>query len=116
MVSSGFAFLLTGILHEIIEQRNIKKWTSIFVIFGVNPMLVFFFSGIIPRALNMIKIPMVGDPEHTELGLISYVYRQAIQPFFTDLRWSSLAGAMVYLLIWFVILYLFKRKNIIFKV
>jgi predicted acyltransferase len=116
LLSSGFAFLFTGILHEIIEQRNIKKWTSIFVIFGVNPMLVFFFSGIIPRALNMIKIPIVGDPEHTELGLISYVYRQGIQPYFIDLRWASLAGAFVYLLIWFVILYLFNRKNIIFKV
>ncbi len=116
MVSSGFAFLLTGILHELIEQRNIKKWTSIFVIFGVNPMLVFFYSGIIPRALNMIKIPVLVDPEHTELGVISYVYRQAIQPFFTDLRWASLAGAFVYLVIWFVILFIFKRKNIIFKV
>jgi predicted acyltransferase len=116
LVSSGFAFLFLGILHELIEQRNIKKWTSVFVIFGVNPMLVFFFSGIIPRALNMIKIPVSGDPEHTELGFISYVYRQAIQPFFTDLRWASLAGAFVYLVIWFVILSIFKRKNIIFKV
>jgi predicted acyltransferase len=116
MLSSGFAFLFLGLLHELIEQKNIKKWTSIFVIFGVNPMLVFFFSGIIPRALNMIKIPIAGDLEHTELGLISYVYRQAIQPYFTDLRWASLAGAFVYLVIWFVILYLFKRKNIIFKV
>lgn len=116
LLSSGFAFLFTGILHEIIEQRNIKKWTSIFVIFGVNPMLVFFFSGIIPRVLNMIKIPLAGDPEHTELGLISYVYLQVIQPYFTDLRLASLAGALIYLLIWYVILYLFKRKNIIFKV
>ena len=116
LLSSGFAFLFTGILHELIEQRNIKKWTSVFVIFGVNPMLVFFFSGIIPRALNMIKIPVVGNPEHTELGLISYVYRQAIQPYFNDLRWASLVGAFVYLVIWFVILSIFKRKNIIFKV
>jgi len=103
LVSTGFAFLFTGILHEIIEQRKIKKWTSIFVIFGVNPMLVFFFSGIIPRALNMVKIPVVGDPEHAELGLISYVYRMKIQVYFTDLRWASLVGALVYLLIWFII-------------
>lgn len=116
LLSSGFAFLFTGALHEIIERRNIKKWTSIFVIFGVNPMLVFFFSGVIPRALNMIKIPLTGDPEHTEFGLISYVYRQGIQPYFIDLRWASLAGAFAYLLIWFIILYLFKRQNIIFKV
>lgn len=116
LISSGFAFLFTGILHEIIEQRNIKKWASIFVIFGVNPMLVFFFSGIIPRALNMIKIPLVGDPNHAEVGLISYLYQQAIQPYFTDFRLASLAGAFLYLLIWFTILYMFKRKNIIFKV
>jgi predicted acyltransferase len=116
LLSSGFAFLFTGILHEIIERRNIKKWTPIFVIFGINPILVFFFSGIIPRALNMIKIPIAGDTEHTKLGLISYVYQQGIQPYFNDLRWASLVGAFVYLLIWFVILYLFKRRNIIFKV
>ena len=116
LLSSGFAFLFTGILHEIIERRNIKKWTPIFVIFGINPMLVFFFSGIIPRALNMIKIPIAGDTEHTKLGLVSYIYQQGIQPYFNDLRWASLVGAFVYLLIWFVILYLFKRKNIIFKV
>jgi predicted acyltransferase len=116
LLSSGFAFLFTGILHEIIERRNIKKWTPIFVIFGINPILVFFFSGIIPRALNMIKIPIAGDTEHTKLGLISYIYQQGIQPYFNDLRWASLVGAFVYLLIWFVILYLFKRKNIIFKV
>jgi len=116
LLSSGFAFLFTGILHEIIERRNIKKWTPIFVIFGINPMLVFFFSGIIPRALNMIKIPIARDTEHTKLGLISYIYQQGIQPYFNDLRWASLVGAFVYLLIWFVILYLFKRKNIIFKV
>ena len=79
-------------------------------------MLVFFFSGIIPRALNMIKIPVSGDLEHTEMGFISYVYQLAIQPFFTDLRWASLAGAFVYLVIWFVILSIFKRKSIIFKV
>lgn len=116
LLSSGFAFLFLAILHEIIEQKNIKKWTSIFLIFGVNPMLVFFYSGIIPRALNMIKIPVSGDLEHSELGLISYVYRQAIQPYFNDLRWASLVGAFVYIVIWFVILYLFKRQNIIFKV
>jgi predicted acyltransferase len=116
LLSSGFAFLFTGILHEIIENRKFEKWTSMFVIFGVNPMLVFFFSGIIPRALNMIKIPIDGDSEQFELGLISYVYRQGIQPYFTDLRWASLAGAFVYLLIWFVLLYMFNRKNIIFKV
>jgi len=86
------------------------------VIFGVNPMLVFFFSGIIPRVLNIIKIYQPENLENPTAGLVSWLYSHWIEPFFTEPKNASLAGALTYLVIWFVILVLFDRKKMIFKV
>lgn len=113
LYTAGLATLTLGVLFYLIDIRNAKYWTKPLVIFGVNPMLVFFFSGIIPRVLGMIKVTNgIGE----ELGLQSYIYNDFITPRFDNPMNASLAGALIYLLIWFVILTLFYRKNIIFKV
>jgi hypothetical protein len=46
----------------------------------------------------------------------SFLYPFLITPFFTEPKSASLAGALTYLVIWFVILILFDRKKMIFKV
>jgi predicted acyltransferase len=116
LYTAGWALLVLGVLYFLIDVIRFDFWTKPFVIFGVNPMVVFFFSGIIPRVLNMIKIP-VGDktPEESK-GLISWMYEDGIVPFFSDPKNASLAGALVYVLIWFVILWVFYRRKLIFKV
>jgi len=98
---------LAGFYHWI-EVKGAQKGIKVFQLFGANPMLVFFFSGIIPRAFNMIKIE--------EKGLIAWLNMHGIQVFFTDPYAASLAGALVYLLIWGIILVIFDRKKLIFKV
>ena len=114
--AAGIALLVLGVLYFIIDVLNFDVWTKPFVIFGVNPMLVFFFSGIIPRVLNMIKITQPENLENPTAGLVSWLYNHWIVPFFTEPKNASLAGALIYLLIWFVILVLFDRKKMIFKV
>ncbi len=113
LFTAGWALLVLGILYFVIDVIRFDFWTKPFVIFGVNPMVVFFFSGIIPRALNSIKI-LVEDKE--PMGLISWIYEYGIAPLFTEPKNASLAGALVYVLIWFVILWLFYRRKLIFKV
>jgi predicted acyltransferase len=113
---AGLALLVLGVLYFIIDVLGFDVWTKPFVIFGVNPMLVFFFSGIIPRVLNMIKIAQPENLENPETGLIEWLYTHWIVPFFSEPKNASLAGALTYLLIWFVILVWFDRKKIIFKV
>lgn len=116
LYTAGWALLLLGILYFLIDVIRFDFWTKPFVIFGVNPMVVFFFSGIIPRVLNMIQIP-VGDKTSDEsMGLTEWLYQYGIVPFFTDPKNASLAGALVYLLIWFGILFYFYRRKLIFKV
>ncbi|MFD2523536.1 acyltransferase family protein [Emticicia soli] len=114
LYTAGWALLLLGILYFLIDVIRFDFWTKPFVIFGVNPMVVFFFSGIIPRVLNMIQIP-VGDAAGS-MGLTEWLYQYGIVPFFSEPKNASLAGALVYLLIWFVILLYFYRRKLIFKV
>jgi predicted acyltransferase len=108
LLAGGFAMLFLAGFYYWIEVRDGRKGIKLFQLFGANPMLVFFFSGIIPRALNMIKIE--------DKGLIAWLNVQGIQVFFKDPYLASLAGALVYLFIWGIILVLFDRKKLIFKV
>jgi predicted acyltransferase len=71
-------------------------------------MLVFFFSGIIPRALNMVEIEGIG----LSAFLQDFLFASRI----TDPYLASLAGALCYLLIWYMILQFFYRRGRVFKV
>ncbi len=95
-VTAGWALVCLAMLHYLIDE---KKWTSFispFVLFGTHPMLVFFFSGIIPRALNMVKI---GDQ-----GIVAWMYENGIEARLPNPFDASLTGAIVYLVIWYGIL------------
>lgn len=108
LYTAGVGLLILGVLYLILDLVNLRKWALPFQIFGVNPMLVFFASGIIPRALGMIQ--WQGQ------SLQSHLYNDVIAPLFTDPKAASLAGALIYLVIWFLILTLFYRRKMIFKV
>ena len=105
LVAAGWDLLLLAVLQATI--RSDTYWKPV-LIFGMNPMLVFFFSGIIPRVLGMIKI---GDE-----GLTSWIYSQGIEPIFADKINASLAGALIYVLIWSAILTFFDRQKRYYKV
>lgn len=114
LVMAGMASMIVGILFALFELLLISypKIALPFVVFGTNAITVFFFSGIIPRALGMIKI---GSGEE-EMGLTTYLYTAWILPSFENPMNASLAGALIYLAIWGGILTYFYRQNRIFKV
>ncbi|MFT5885522.1 MAG: putative acyltransferase [Arcticibacterium sp.] len=105
--TAGLATLVLAIIYFLVEQLESKFWIKPFLIFGVNPILIFFFSGIIPRVFSSIKI---GSE-----SLQPFVYRN-LSTVFTDLKYASLAWAVLYLLFWFLILAWFYRKKIFVKV
>ena len=115
LYTAGIAALCLTLLYWIIDVLNYKKWTTFFLIWGVNPMIVFFFSGIIPRALSAIKIQ---NPEIAteEINLQSYIYNHNIVPLFSNPLDSSLTYALVYAIFWSIILWVFYKYKLIFKV
>ena len=105
LVAAGWDLLLLAVLQATIQSD--RYWKPV-LIFGMNPMVVFFFSGLIPRVLGMIKI---GDQ-----GLTSWIYSQGIEPLFADKINASLAGALIYVLIWAGILSFFDWQKRYYKV
>jgi len=95
-VTAGWALLSLAALRYLVDEKNQTAYIAPILLFGMHPMLVFFFSGIIPRALNMIKI---GDQ-----GIVGWMYQQAIAGQVSNPYVASLTGAVVYLVIWYTIL------------
>ena len=115
LYTTGLATTLFAILYYIIDIADYKKGFKLFLIWGVNPMIVFFFSQIIPQALIMVQLKNPEKPE-ANINLLNYLYHFGIAPFFNNPMMASLAGALVYVGIWTFILWIFYKNKLIFKV
>ena len=115
LYTTGLATICLTALYYIIDIKEFKKGFKLFVIWGVNPMIVFFASQIIPQALVLIRFQhpsLAGE----QINLLDYLYRFRIAPFFSNPMTASLAGALTYVAIWTFILWIFYRNKLIFKV
>jgi predicted acyltransferase len=115
LYTTGLAATLLSILYYVIDIADYKKGFKPFLIWGVNPMIVFFTSQIIPQALVMIQVKNPHNPEE-QINLLNYLYTFGIAPFFSNPYTASLAGALVYVAIWTFILWIFYKNKLIFKV
>jgi len=115
LYTTGLATIVLTILYYTIDIANYKKGFKPFLIWGVNPMIVFFSSQIIPQALVMIEFQNPHNPSE-KINLLNYLYTFGIAPFFSNPMTASLAGALVYVGIWTFILWIFYKNKLIFKV
>ncbi|MEZ7505357.1 acyltransferase family protein [Flavobacterium sp. Arc2] len=115
LYSAGIALFILAVLHYITEVKGAKKGFFFFLIWGVNPMIVFFLSGILPRALGMITFP---NPENADakISVLSYAYQFWINPNFDNEKSASLTYALLYASLWSLLLWFFYKKKLFFKV
>ncbi|MFH6960412.1 acyltransferase family protein [Flavobacterium aquidurense] len=115
LYTTGLATVFLTVLYYTIDIANYKKGFKPFLIWGVNPMIVFFTSQIIPQALVMIEFQNPHNPSD-KINLLNYLYTFGIAPFFSNPMSASLVGALVYVGIWTFILWIFYKNKLIFKV
>ena len=115
LFTSGLAILFLTLFYFLIDILNFKRGTKLFLIWGVNPMIVFFLSEIIPQGLEMIVIknPKIATEQ---INIQYYFYRFCIAPSFNNPMNASLAFALVYAFFWTIILLVFYKKKLFFKV
>ena len=118
LLAGGLAMLGLALCYWLVDIRTgfarDYRWGILpFVAFGVNAITVFFLSGLIPRVMSLIK---VGGVSGSPVGLKEYLYQTFVAPPFADPQMASLAGALTFVLIWFVILWIMYRKGVIIKV
>ena len=111
--TSGLALLTLGVCYWLIDIKGYKRWSWPFVVFGVNALALFVFSGIMARLLGMIRL--AGPEEGKDITLQQWIFGQAFLSWLTPIN-ASLAYAISFILFWLFLMWLLYRKRIYIKV
>ncbi|HMO80440.1 MAG TPA: heparan-alpha-glucosaminide N-acetyltransferase domain-containing protein [Pyrinomonadaceae bacterium] len=109
--TSGLALLTLGVCYFLIDIKGYKRWAKPFVIFGVNALALFVFSGITARLLGIIK---VGGPEGKEISLQQWIFQNLFLTWAEPIN-ASLAYAIAFILFWLFLMWLLYRRRIFIK-
>lgn len=122
LYTAGFATLFLALFYYLIDIKGYKNWTTPLLFWGVNPMIVFFLSGILPRVLSSIKVVnpayIIGNLDEIpeQIGLQEYLNTFCILPHFDDPKVASLMWALINITFWSLVLWYFYKKKMFFKV
>lgn len=110
--TSGLALLTLAFCYYLIDLKGYKRWARPFVIFGVNALALFVFSGILARLMGMIKL---AGPEGKEVSLQGWIFNNIYLAIWSPIN-ASLAYAISYILFWLFLMWLLYRRRIFIKV
>lgn len=112
LVTSGLALLTLAACYWLIDIKGYKKWAWPFIVFGVNALPLFVFSGIMARMMGAYRVAgPEGQPVSTQKWIFDNVYLSIAQPI--D---ASLLYAISFILVWLFLMWLLYRKQIFIRV
>jgi predicted acyltransferase len=110
--TAGMAAVALATVMWIVDYRSVKWWTKPFVVFGVNPIVAFVGSGVLARLIYTLwHVSYQGKSIAVQDAIYQIVFLPWLPP-----RVASLAFAISFVLLWYGILTLLYRRNIILKV
>ncbi len=112
LFTAGMALQFFGMCYWLIDVKGYKWWTKPFIVYGMNAITVFFFSGIMGRLLGLITWT---DATGKEIILKSYLYNSFFVPYFSPIN-ASLAWALTYVLLWLGLMWILYAKKIFLKI
>jgi predicted acyltransferase len=110
--TAGMAAVALATIMWIVDHYDMKWWTKPFVVFGVNPIVAFVGSGVMARLIYTLwHVSYQGK----SVSIQNAIYQSLFLPWLPP-RGASLAFAIAFVLLWYGILLVLYRKNIILKV
>jgi predicted acyltransferase len=110
--TAGMACVALATVMWIVDYCNVKWWTKPFVVFGVNPIVAFVGSGVLARLIYTLwHVSYNGKSVAVQDAIYQIVFLPWLPP-----RVASLAFAISFVLLWYGILTVLYRRNIILKV
>jgi predicted acyltransferase len=94
---SGLAALALAACYWIVEVRGWRAWTTPFVVLGLTALPLFFFSSFVARLLYLLRVGAAGP--RVQAWLFDHVFAPWLPPI--D---ASLAYALAYVLLWWVLM------------
>lgn len=118
--TTGLALLILGVMMYLIEFKSREGWLSrFFDVFGKNALFIFMLSGLLPRAMGLIRIPNgvndAGDPKY--LTPLSWFYENCCKWILPrDPRIGSVIYAFCFIAFMWFLAWLLDKKKIYIKV
>ena len=110
--TAGMACVAIATIMWIVDYCNVKWWTRPFVIYGVNPIVAFVGSGVLARLIYTLwHVNYHGQSVAIQDAMYQVLFLPWLPP-----RVASLAFAISFVLLWYGILTVLYRRNIILKV
>lgn len=110
LVTTGFAAQLLGLLIWIIDIHKKEKWSRFFHSFGVNPLIVYVFAGVLAKLVSNIHFVLQGET----ITMKSFAYSVLIQPWAGN-YFGSLLYALLFVTVCWLFGYILYKKNIYIK-
>lgn len=112
LATSGLALLVLGACYWLIDIQGYKRWAWPFVVFGMNALPLFVFSGIWAR---MHAAYRVTGADGQLISVQKWVMLNIYLPVFNPID-ASLAFAISFILLWLFLMWLLYRKGIFLRV
>lgn len=111
LFTGGQAMCIFGLCYWFIDVKEKQRFTEWGVAFGLNAITVFFLSGIIARSLNMITLSVGGE----SYSVKGFIYNELLSAFLSPIN-ASLAYAILWIILFYLLALFMKRKGIVIKV
>lgn len=105
LVTCGLGTLLLSLLIWIIDVKGHKSWSRFFETFGVNPLAIYVFAGILATLVEGLSISSVSFKEIFYVGLTSFM----------EVHFASLIYALLFIAVCWSVGYVLYRKKIYIK-
>jgi len=113
LYTAGWACLVLALLIWVIDLKGYSKWTSFFLVFGMNPLFIFALSGLWAKALG--RLVHIAGPDGSSLSGSGWLYSQVFQPLAGDIN-GSLLYAIAHVFLFWLVGYVLYKKKIFIKV
>ena len=112
LFTAGLACLAIATILWLLDVRGWRRWATPFVIYGTNPMFAFVASGVFARLIySLIRVEVDGRSVPLQAAIHQGLFASWLGP-----QNASLAFAIAFVMLFFGILSVLYRRNIVFKV
>ena len=106
LYTSGLGIAVLSIIYLIADVLKFQRWGNFFIVFGTNAIFAYFVAGIWTRFMLIIQIPS----GTSTVNLYDWLFVKIFAPIAGNLNGSLLFAVFQVLLIWAIILILYRKK------
>lgn len=112
MFTGGLALQLLALCYWAIDLKGYKRWAYPFVVFGVNALALYVFSSLMFKVLLLIPAMKLDESPCTSRD---FIYERAFATWLSPIN-ASLAFALCYVALWWLVMLALYRRKIFIKV